>query len=176
MTKPTYDEPDILYVHEGLVRFKKDEEPEMAFIMRAERKMGAWIAQLNRELGEANVKRENLPVGRTGWAVPYTLEEDARVIAQKHFAEVVPERPSLATSREEPQALKARPATQEEIVLGVFSVDTVTAEGANSEAVVSLAREGLLVRTPVSREVAALCARFIFEDVELVIRKVEYDE
>ena len=118
MSKPTYDEPDILYVHEGLVRFEKDAEPQRAFVMRSERKMSAWISELNRSLGEANVKRETLPLGRTGWAVPFTLEEDARIIGQKHFAEIVAERPSLTGAREESEAVKT-PRRKQEVIYAV---------------------------------------------------------
>lgn len=163
----------ILYVHEGLVSFSKGSEPEMAFIMRASRMVPAWLSQIRKTFGDADVKQENLPHGNTGWAIPFRDEQEARTIAKEHFDEVRTERPSLTGSRQESQALKARPAKQEEIVLGVFSVDTVSAEGHLTEAVVALTRNGNPVRVPIGQECAVLCARFIFEDVELVIRRAE---
>lgn len=173
--QPFYDKPDILFTHEAEVRFHKDSDPEPAFVMRSERKMGAWIAEMNRQLGEANVKREDLPLGRTGWAVPISLEEDARQIAQKFFAEIVSERPSLIGDREEPQSSKAPDSSQERVLVEreaiVVSVGEAKDEEHDAEVVFNLAPGGQTICLEVGAEEAIACAKSMFNDVELVIRK-----
>lgn len=173
MSKPTYDEPDILYVHEGMVRFEKDAEPEMALIMRSERKMSAWISEMNRQLGEANVKRETLPLGRTGWAVPFTLEEDARAIAQKHFAEIVSERPSIVGAREEPKAITKK--TGQEVIYAVCA-EVIEASCANTpQVVLSYKSETSFgeIHFSMSKEGAGRCAQYLGKTVEVVIVRRE---
>lgn len=167
---------DTLYVHTSMIKFRKDDEPEMAFVMRSSRFIAEWSAEIRDTFGEANVRKIGLPMGNTGWAIPYAYEAEARSIADHHFDEILDERPGLIGDREEPQACESEgPEPVEELVVQDYVLTKVghadAAAFGDAAIIIVLAGEDQKLHLKVGLGEAKRCAALLFEGVELVIRK-----
>lgn len=163
---------ETLYTQKSKIQFAAGEEIVPAVVMRSERMVPQWIADMKLYLGDANLKQVALPMNRKGWAVPTRFADEAKAIAEKHFNQILVERQGMLFTEEE----DVEKAPEEGRVLAAIEGALIGIQGrtngfgeAEYKLTVDPNTDDELIHLIVDRSIADACTPHLFKEVVLKV-------